>query len=42
MKIYLYLSDKILSFSLPTDITGSFSFDENPKKENKLINRPVR
>ena len=42
MKIYLYLSDKILSFSLPTDITGSFSFDENPKEENKLINVEAR
>ena len=28
MKIYLYLKDKIMSFSLPQKISGSFSFDE--------------
>lgn len=38
MKIYLYLANKILSFSLPKKISGSFSFDENPEEESKLIN----
>ena len=42
MKIYLFLPDKIMSFSLPKDIAGSFSFDENPKEENKLINIEAR
>ena len=31
-----------MSFSIPTDIVGSFSFDENPKEENKLINIEAR
>ena len=31
-----------MSFSLPKDIAGSFSFDENPKEENKLINIEAR
>lgn len=38
MKIYLYLPDKILNFSLPKEILGSFSFDEDPNEESKLIN----
>ena len=38
MKIYLYLTDQIISFSLPKEISGSFSFDENPEEESKLIN----
>ena len=42
MKIYLFIMDKIVSFTLPTDIVGSFSFDENPKEENKLINVEAR
>ena len=42
MKIYLFLTDKIINFSLPTDIMGSFSFDENLKEENKLINIEAR
>lgn len=42
MKIYLFLPTKIMSFSLPMDIVGSFSFDENPKEENKLINIEAR
>ena len=36
MKIYLYLIDKIISFSLPQQIVGSFSFDENLDEETKL------
>ena len=42
MKIYLYLIDKIISFSLPQQIVGSFSFDENLDEETKLINIEAR
>ena len=42
MKIYLYLDTKILSFDLPNEISGSFSFDENPEEESKLINIEAR
>ena len=42
MKIYLYLPDKIINFSLPSDIAGSFSFDEHPEEETKLINIEAR
>ena len=38
MKIYLYLAEEILTFSLPNNISGSFSFDKNPEEESKLIN----
>ena len=38
MKIYLYLASKILTFSLPQKVMGSFSFDENIDEESKLIN----
>lgn len=38
MKIYLYLEGKVLNFLLPTKISGSFSFDENPEELSKLIN----
>ena len=38
MKIYLYLNTKILNFSLPQKVMGSFSFDENIDEESKLIN----
>ena len=38
VKIYLYLEDKIMNFQLPKDIEGSYSFDENPEEEAKLIN----
>ena len=41
MKIYLYLSNKIVSFSLPSEISGSFSFDE-ANTETKLINIEAR
>lgn len=38
MKIYLYLNSKIVDFSLPEEIDGSFSFDDNENEEYKLIN----
>ena len=38
MKIYLYLANEIIEFSIPKEISGSFSFDENPEEEAKLIN----
>ena len=38
MKITLYLETKILDFELPNEIEGSFSYDENPKSNSKLIN----
>ena len=38
MKIYLYLAEEILTFSLPNNISGSFSFDKNSEEESKLIN----
>ena len=38
MKIYLYLSNKLLKFTIPKEVSGSFSFDENPEEESKLIN----
>ena len=42
MKIYLYLVDKIVSFSLPKEVDGSYSFDENPDETVKLINIEAR
>ena len=42
MKIYLFLKNKIMSFSLPQKISGSFSFDENSEEESKLINIEAR
>ena len=38
MKIYLFLENKIVDFSLPKIVEGSYSFDENPMEEIKLIN----
>ena len=38
MKIYLFLKDDLLSFSLPKTVYGNFSFDENIDEESKLIN----
>ncbi len=38
MKIYLFLKEKIMTFVIPQKISGSFSFDENPNEESKLIN----
>ena len=42
MKIYLYLTEKIVSFTLPQEIMGSYSFDEDPEEEIKLINIEAR
>lgn len=42
MKIYLYLDNKILTFTIPKKVLGSFSFDENPEEESKLINIEAR
>jgi len=42
MKIYLYLNNKIVDFSLPEEIDGSFSFDYNEEEEYKLINIEAR
>ncbi len=38
MKIYLYLKNKILTFTVPQRISGTFNFDEDPEEESKLIN----
>ena len=42
MRIYLYLANEILEFTIPKEISGSFSFDENPEEETKLINIEAR
>ena len=42
MKVYLFLSDKLINFTLPQDISGSFSFDENKEEDAKLINIEAR
>ena len=42
MKIYLFLSDRLFAFSLPKDISGSYSFDYNDDEESKLINVEAR
>lgn len=42
MKITLYLIDRIFDFSLPSEISGSFSFDVDFNEENKLINIEAR
>lgn len=38
MKITLYLNDRMIEFFLPPQVSGSYSFDENPEEETKLIN----
>lgn len=38
MKIYLYLKNKILTFTIPQKVSGNFNFDEDPMEESKLIN----
>ena len=38
MKIYLYLKENILTFTIPQRISGTFNFAENPEEETKLIN----
>ena len=42
MRIYLFLNDKVLTFTLPSEIAGSFSFDELEDEEDKLINIEAR
>ena len=42
MRIYLFLSDELLRFNLPKDISGSYSFDSNIDEESKLINVEAR
>lgn len=42
MKITLFLMDRIKEFILPTQISGGFSFDEDPKEDSKLINIEAR
>ena len=42
MKIYLYLKNKILTFSIPQKVIGSYSFDERQDEEAKLINIEAR
>jgi len=41
MKIFLYLANKIFDYTLPDEISGSFSFDPN-EDDNKLINIEAR
>ena len=38
MKITLFLSNKIIDFKLPEEISGSYTFDFNDEEESKLIN----
>jgi len=38
MKITLFLGDQLLSFFLPNQVSGSYSFDENENVNYKLIN----
>ena len=38
MIIYLYLQDKYMKFYLPSQIMGSYTFDEKDNEEDKLIN----
>ena len=42
MKIYLFLINQIVSFNLPKEVFGSFSFDENDNNDTKLINIEAR
>ena len=42
MKIYLFLKNKLLHFSLPQEISGSYSFDFDNDEESKLINIEAR
>ena len=38
MIIYLYLQDKYMKFYLPSQVIGSYTFDEKDSEEDKLIN----
>lgn len=42
MKVTLFLQSKILEFSLPSQVSGNYSFDENKEEESKLINVEAR
>ena len=42
MKILLFLSDKIVTYSLPALVSGSYSFDVSKDEESKLINIEAR
>ena len=42
MKKYLFLINQIVSFNLPKEVFGSFSFDENDNNDTKLINIEAR
>ncbi len=38
MEIILFLSNKLVNFKLPEEVSGSYAFDFNDKEESKLIN----
>ena len=38
MRIYLFLNDRLVTFTLPKNRFGSYTFDYNPLEESKLIN----
>ena len=38
MKIYLFLTDRVITFFLPSEIEGSYNFDPDQNEEVKLIN----
>ena len=42
MKITLFLNDRLINFELPQEISGNYTFDENPNEESKLINIEAR
>ena len=42
MKITLFLNDRLVTFELPQEISGNYTFDENPNEESKLINIEAR
>ena len=42
MKIYLFLSDKLLSYNIPVRVYGSFSFGEENEETENLINIEAR
>ena len=42
MKIYLFLADRLASFTLPKKMFGSYAFDADPAEESKLINVEIK
>ena len=42
MKIVLYLVDRMIEYTLPMQISGSYNFDPNENEESKLINIEAR